>query len=241
MWRQQEGRWQHRPSVIWWWNRKMGREKITILFARAEALNTQSWSDWESGRSNSHLWMTSEDHKKNREAWVLGRFAEIYNQNQNPDAAMDEVEVGEGPDFSVFNAAGDLITGLEVTEWLEPYRKRDEEYSGEIVLVRDVPDHRPDPLVRLEEQLLKKFKQARKYNGSAWLVLHNNVGRMGLVDAGWEGEEKDIEAAIEVINRLDSKRPETISQVWVFSPTRNPALLHRVKPTPLRIVNRTLT
>ena len=82
-----------------------------------------------------------------------------------------------------------MIGGAEVTEWIEPCRKRDKEYSGDFVPIRDMPDDRQDPLERLRVQLERKYGRGAGYSAACRMAHRShNVGRMGLTGRGWEVE-----------------------------------------------------
>jgi hypothetical protein len=108
----------------------MARIKFEQAFRDAEDERQRCGKEWEEGRAKRDEWMTSDRYEKKREAWLLGRFADVYNSEGSTQ--LIEVEFGERPDSVLYDAAGRLIGGAEVTEWIEPWRKRDKEYSGNL-------------------------------------------------------------------------------------------------------------
>jgi hypothetical protein len=75
--------------------------------------------------------VVAEKFKQLREQWHLGHFIRIYNVSAETQLIFGEhlAEASDAqPDFVVYDGSGAMHCYIEVTEWLEPYRKRDLEY-----------------------------------------------------------------------------------------------------------------
>jgi hypothetical protein len=206
---------------------------IEEMLAEADRANSQSCRRWEDGLCRRHEFMVAEEFKPLREQWYLGHFIRVYNETADIQLRYAE-RVPEAPkptpDFAVYEASGSLHSYIELTEWLEPNRKRDEEYSQPFndgaTLVGGLSGlDQPDPRPRLREQLLTKSK--KKYPPRTWLLIDDNVGSGGY---RWADEAfGDVEGARAVVNELKDKLTD-ISQVWLLRETARPMTVHRLFP-----------
>jgi hypothetical protein len=133
-------------------------ELINVMLARSEGLNRASADAWHAGEAANQAFLTEQKQKKDREAWVLRHFAKAYNSGAKP--ALTYAREREPPDFEVFGAGQKRICFVEVTEWIEPWRRRDKEYSGSPSRVELVPKRLPDPVPAFRELLIRKFEKA---------------------------------------------------------------------------------
>lgn len=118
-------------------------------------------------------------HKREREAWVLGHFAALYNAWGGREAEIAIAQGGDSPaipaDFAIFDPAGRAIAHVEVTVALDPGRRPGAERLGSH-LVPDPQISGIDPWGHLAEVLAKKVaKGAARYASPTWLVVYVNV------------------------------------------------------------------
>jgi hypothetical protein len=173
------------------------------------------------------------ERKKERETWLLGNFVDAYNENVERE--MTWADLQEAPDFAIFDQDKNLICHLEVTEWLDPGRRRDDEYKSspisKAVPVPDDPELRSQALDHLRTQLSDKFKKAKKYPKNTWLLISVNVLYSlfwGLKDAQGEAEAAAVTSLLETLN---AQRPDTIAEIWILPPLRGlETVINRVFP-----------
>lgn len=208
---------------------------IEEMLEEAEKANRDSYERWESGGSKAHDFMVAEEYKQIREQWFLGHFVRLYNERADvrlifgqhlPESRTPQ------PDFAIYDDSGELCCYIEITEWLEPYRKRDQEYNQDYAKVKgprlsgglDLPS----PVERLKEQLRKKGQEkAPFYPRNTWLLLDDNVG-LGMYE--WADKPLgDVEAASRVVDELKSEL-SNISQVWLLREVASPMTVHRLYP-----------
>jgi hypothetical protein len=177
--------------------------------------------------------VSAEKFKPLREQWHLGHFIRMYNVSAETPLIFGE-HLSEAsaaqPDFVVYDGSGTMYCYIEVTEWLEPYRKRDLEYrndSPRVRLVGGLPGSPPlpNPLDRLKDQLRKKFRKQYPFN--TWLLVDDNVG-LGIYP--WADRQfGDVEEAQRVVDELKGDLTR-ISQVWLLRETTRPMTVHRLFP-----------
>ena len=209
---------------------------IEEMLREAEKANTESRQRWESGRSQQHDFMVAEEFKHLREQFYLGSFVRLFNEAADTELRSAE-HLPEGqrpqPDYAVCDDHGALHCYIEVTEWLEPYRKRDEEYSATFRegarLVGGTPGFAlPSPIERLRSQLQKKLREkAPSYPRNTWLLVDDNVG---LGSYPWADRPLgDVEIARGVVEELKNELTN-ISQVWLLREVTRPMTAHRLFP-----------
>jgi hypothetical protein len=209
---------------------------IEEMLEEAEMANAESRQRWEAGQSGQHDFLVGEEFKQLREQFHLGNFARLYNETADIKLRFAE-HLTEGqrpqPDFAVYYDSGALHCHIEVTEWLEPSRKRDEEYSGTFTegarLVGGTPGvTSPSPVERLKNQLQKKLREkAPFYPSNTWLLVDDNVG---LGPYAWADRPLgDVEVARGVVEDLKNELTN-ISQIWLLREVTFPITVHRLFP-----------
>ena len=168
--------------------------------------------------------MTNSKQQPTLENWVLFNFCEMYNRDR--PQRLEWVERGEppAPDFLVFTRPNATPVPLEITELLDPDRKRREEYksaweqaerTGDYLAASDVPE----PSLGYDRGLIGQARQvlARKfgkpYPHGTWLVVYFNPRLFSAF------QEDSLRFAVRIVqSALDSlKPPERIAQVWVLT------------------------
>jgi hypothetical protein len=125
-----------------------------------------------------------------------------------------------------------FVAIIEVTEWLEPYRRRDQEYNrpfeGGAKHVGGIGVNLPSPIKSLEVLLQKKVrKKSPSYPRNTWLLVDDNVG---LADYEWANRPLgDVEVARRVVDNLKGEL-RNISQVWLLREVGTPMTVHRLYP-----------
>ncbi len=212
-------------------------QSIEQMLEEAEKANAESRRRCEAGLSQQHKFMVAEECKQLREQFYLGHFVRLYNRLYKP-AADTKLTFAEHlpesslpqPDFAVYDDSRALRCHIEVTEWLEPYRRRDAEYSGTFAegarLVGGIAEF--DPIERLRQQLGKKLGvKARYYPNNTWLLVDDNVG---LGAYPWANKLfGDVEVARGVVDEL-KKEFTSISQIWLLREVTRPMTVHRLFP-----------
>ncbi len=212
------------------------KRPITEMFEEADRANSQSAEDYAAGRTQQHEFLVADKCKRLREQWYLGNFVQLYNEVADTKLTFAE-HLPEGsrpqPDFAVYDESGVLHYYIEVTEWLEPHRKRDEEYSGPFKegarLVGGLPkspNRRQNPIDRLRDQLTKKIREkALSYPSNTWLLVDDNVG---LGDYPWADRRLgDVEEARVVVDELKTELGN-ISEVWLLREVSCPMTVHHL-------------
>jgi len=212
------------------------KRRIEEMLEEAEKANAESRERWEAGRSQQHDFIVAEGFKQLREQFYLGNFVQLYNEAADTKVTFAE-HLPEGrrpqPDFAVYEDTGAVHCYIEVTEWLEPYRNRDEEYRETFREgarpVGGVPGFAPaSPIERLRDQLRKKLREkAPFYPCDTWLLVDDNVG-LGFY--AWADRTfGDVEVARAVVDELRSELTN-ISQVWLLREVTRPMTVHRLFP-----------
>jgi len=209
----------------------MSIERITEMFERAERFRTMDAEAWHSYQDDRNRFMVGR--KREQESWLLGRFVDAYNDNAKIELRWAELR--EAPDFALFDQEKNLICHFEVTEWLDPGRRRDDEYKSppisRVVPVPDDPNLRTQALDQLRTQLSDKFRKAKRYPKNTWLLISVNVLYSlfwGLKDAQGEAEAAAVTSLLETLN---AQRPDTIAEIWILPPLRGlGTVINRVFP-----------
>jgi hypothetical protein len=210
----------------------MSIERITEMYERAERFRVADAEAWHGYQDDRNRFMV--ERKREQETWLLGRFVDAYNDNAK--IKLTWAELREAPDFAIFDQDKNLICHFEVTEWLDPGRRRDDEYKSSpisrAVPVPDDPELRSQALDHLRAQLSDKFRKAKKYPKNTWLLISVNVLYSlfwGLKDAQGEAEAA---AVTSLLGTLEAERPDTISDIWILPPQRSlDTAINRVFPT----------
>lgn len=163
--------------------------------------------------------------RRQRENWILRKFFEIYNRDQLE--TFEWVECGERPDYRVFAQPDSEPLPVEVTEFLDPDRKRDEEFKealaraksrGVDFIMRDVPDTPPDYEEQLTAHARAKLadKFGKTYPPCTWLIVYFNIVRLIPFDQdALAYAVRIIQAAIDTLSP-----PERIEQLWLLTNDR---------------------
>jgi hypothetical protein len=217
-------------------------ELISEMFQRSDGYRVADNNAWWNGEADRDLFMVGR--KSETEIWLLGRFVDAYNDNTSRKLIWGERR--EAPDFAVFDEGKNLVCHIEVTEWLDPDRRRDDEYKStpisKAVPVPDEPELRDRAIDHLCDQLTRKFRKAREYQANTWLLISVNVLYSlfwGLKDAQGEAEARIVASLLETIG---AEIPETISQIWILPPLRGlETVVNRVYPTGATLAGNWLT
>jgi hypothetical protein len=135
-----------------------GRSPIDHLLALAE----QAMAETEHYRS--------EQYRKHREAWVLGRFSSIYNVAAGMARQLSSAEAGDSicvpADFAVFDATGAYVADLEITELTDVW-----EWYRDGTEIPEVAN----AWACLPGLLRKKLQKSSKYRKPTWLIVYDNA------------------------------------------------------------------
>ena len=166
--------------------------------------------------------MATSKGRRQRENWILRRFFEIYNSDQS--RTFEWVESGERPDYRVYTQPESEPLPVEVTEFLDPDRKRDKEFKEalaraksrgvdfDVRFVPDTPsDYEQQLTVHARAKLADKFGKA--YPPGTWLVVYFNIVRLIPFDQDALAYAVRIfQAAIDALSP-----PERIEQLWLLT------------------------
>jgi len=208
---------------------------IEKMLEEAEKANWSSAQRWQSGQTQKDNFIVAEEYKQMREQWWLGHFVRLYNEMADKlifAEHLPERQISQ-PDFAVYDDSRVLRCYIEVTEWLEPYRRRDQEYKGPFEEAAKPVDripgaHLPSPIKRLKDQLQKKIREkAPYYPPNTWLLVDDNVG---LADYEWADRSLgDVEVARQVFDEMKNEL-RNISQVWLLREVARPMTVHLLYP-----------
>jgi hypothetical protein len=169
--------------------------------------------------------MTDSREQPKLENWTLRYFSDAYNRLANSEK-LEWVERGTppAPDYLVFTRPDAAPIPIEVTELLDPGRKRREEYksaweqaerTGDYVPDTDLPDELPPGY---EEELIAKARQllsqkfSKPYPKGTWLVVYFNPELRPLFEEAPAFALRIMQSAI---NSLPP--PERIVQAWMLT------------------------
>ena len=141
-------------------NKKVGTKMKLIKELLEEA-------EKENRRGSSFL--TDSNKQKLREQWILGKFAENYNQK-----AIRKMEYAnrlEAPDFEVFDSERNRMSDVEITEALDKGRRRTLEYRIPTKEVTFIP--KTDYFPVIERLILQKC--SKKYPKATVLIIYLDV------------------------------------------------------------------
>jgi hypothetical protein len=172
--------------------------------------------------------MTNIKLRRRLENWILRYFCEAYNRDRLEK--FEWVESGvppKEPDYRLYTQQRGQVTPLEVTELLDPGRKRDEEYklawemaerTGDFLPGEFPPDPPADydqKLIAQAQTLLRK-KFGKDYPRDTWLVVYFNLTLFTAF------QEDTLTYAHRILKAaLDSlPEPRQIAQVWVLADLR---------------------
>jgi hypothetical protein len=161
------------------------------------------------------------------ENWILRNFSDAYNRV----TIMEKLEwVRRGtppmePDFLVFTQPDGTPIPIEVTEVLDPGRKRQEEYksaweqaeqAGDYLVASGVlepwPSYEEALIAKARDGLVKKYSK-KKYPHGTWLVVYFNPTLFMPLH-----EDTRVFAMHVMQTAIDSlPPPERISQVWILT------------------------
>lgn len=109
-------------------------------------------------------------YRKHREAWVLARFAILYNAWSGAPLLLAFAELGDSEeiqaDFGVYDAGGKHVADIEVTELTDIW-----DWWSPGVHVPEVPN----PWANLAGLLQKKHGKAATYRAPTWLLIYDNA------------------------------------------------------------------
>jgi len=113
--------------------------------------------------------LTDSNKQKLREQWILGKFAENYNQRAT--RKMEYANRLEAPDFEVFDSEKNWMFDVEITEALDKGRKRTLEYRTPAKGVIFIP--KTDYFPVIERLILQKC--SKKYPKATVLIIYLDV------------------------------------------------------------------
>jgi len=134
---------------------------ITELFEEAESVNLKDQDSFMRDRENQKL----------REQWILGRFAENYNNQAHPKMIYAEHLHPPEPDFRISDNEQNWIFDAEITEALDADRKRDLELKSQSEGFEFVPEDNYFPV--LEKRISDKC--SKNYSQDTILIIYFNV------------------------------------------------------------------
>jgi len=113
--------------------------------------------------------LTDSNKQKLREQWILGKFAENYNQRATHK--MEYANRLEVPDFEVFDSEKNWMFDVEITEALDKGRRRTLEYRIPTKEVIFIPKTDYFPVIE------KRVSQKRlmQYSRTTILIIYLNV------------------------------------------------------------------
>jgi hypothetical protein len=166
--------------------------------------------------------MVDRDHRK-LENWILVNFCMSFNREGRE--RFEWVECGEAPDYRIFTRPDSEPQPIEVTEVLDPGRKRQKEYvealneaerTGDYLVTKDLHEAPADYEAKLVDQArrLLKRKFAKPYPPDTWLVVYFNPV---LPAAGEDSHSFGIRVLRIALDQVG--RPERISQIWILTNT----------------------
>ena len=119
--------------------------------------------------------------KKPKEIWTLGRFADAYNSEIESAIvfaeSIPEQQVAM-PDFAVFDRLARFAYYVEVTELLNPGRRRDQEYALSPASILNQRSFSQSSLSSAKKNLKRIFtkKLRKRYPDDTRLVVYLNLG-----------------------------------------------------------------
>lgn len=121
------------------------------------------------------------------EWWVLGKAVDGLKSVgiKAPEYAEKRQEV----DFITYDAKREIFCPIEISEAMEPGRKRVNEYreakqrSNEPPLPGKLIEPIPDPWITLKDVLKKKY--SKKYPPRTWLIVYYNISYGKISNFGW--------------------------------------------------------
>ena len=112
----------------------------------------------------------NEKYRKHREAWVLGKFAGLYNTWRGAPLPLIFAEPGDSmqipADFAVYGRDAEYISDVEVTELPDDW-----DWWRPGVAIPEVKD----PWAPLPDLLQKKHGKAARYRHPTWLLVYDNA------------------------------------------------------------------
>ena len=173
----------------------------------------------------AHDSMVYRTERRKLENWILLNFCCAYNRDQTQKFEwVEDVEPPE-PDYRIYTAQDAPAVACEVTEVLDPGRRRQQEYksalkdarrTGEYLVARDVPEAPADYDAQLIEQtravLSKKFDKT-KYPVGSWLVVYFNP----TLFMPWHEDTLAYATRILTAALQATAAPQRIAQVWVLT------------------------
>jgi hypothetical protein len=103
------------------------------------------------------------EYKDDLEWWVLGKISEILKKHNMSYPAYAEKKLPPDPDFKTYDNSRNIFKYIEITEVLDPNRRRSDEYKrenphNEIILADELNIELLQELKkRIEEKLLKRY------------------------------------------------------------------------------------
>jgi hypothetical protein len=149
-------------------------------------------------------WIISQEARKFREQWVLGRFAAITS-----DARLVYARPGEAPDFVCYDAKQQSRTNVEVTEHLKRGRRRGDEYRKRQEASSSAFWEVEPP--RIEPSWIKdalEEKKTARYGCPALLIIYLNEGTFQTPEE-WEEDVRRAATDCDVAN-------VPFQEVWVL-------------------------
>jgi len=114
-------------------------------------------------------------YKDDLEWWVLGKTAELLKSSNEIFPKFADKLLPPEPDFITFDENGNKFNQIEVTEVINPNRKRSDECKKLFKIKLSNPDNKINInlLNALQEQLNKKLLM--KYEDNCWLLVYFNI------------------------------------------------------------------
>lgn len=114
-------------------------------------------------------------YKDDLEWWVLGKISEILKKHNMPYPTYAKKKLPPDPDFKTYDNSRNIFKYIEITEVLDPDRRRSDEYKienphNEIILA-------DEPNIELLQELKKRInaKLLKRYGTDTWLFIYFDI------------------------------------------------------------------
>ncbi len=123
-------------------------------------------------------------YKDDLEWWVLGKISEILKMSSLPYPIYAEKKSPPDPDFLTYDKSRNIFKYIEITEVLEPTRKRSDEYRempNEEIILEDEPN------AKLSLELMERIKAKllKRYGKNTWLFIYFDISYSSISPYGY--------------------------------------------------------
>lgn len=127
-------------------------------------------------KENRGEFVISREYKDDREWWILGHFVKLMKSNSKRFPTYAIKTKPNDPDFLTYYKNKKSFKPIEISEILEPDRKRGKEYKRSVEIITPYIEEVkkvPEVWSSFKERLKKKFQKI--YEKDCWLLLHHNI------------------------------------------------------------------